>query len=310
MDYFINPAMFQKSFVVPFNIAENYLKIATATQLRVVLYVLSHLSDEPSNADIADALLLTEADVSDAMCFWQQSGIFMAKSGPQTPAEKPEKRIVKTAVIKPTREEIARRLSESKEISLLLNEAQFKFGRTLKMNESSTLIWLYDDQGMDISLILMLLEYAKGENKCNISFIERTAVEWLNNNIASITDAENYIAEINRKKTAWKVVEAAFGIEDRLASTKELELASRWVEEWHLPREVLRLAYEKCVDTKSKFIMSYTAKILEGWHKNGYKTAADINNAEVKSKKAQKADFASSDISEIDKLLSIGYKGE
>ena len=191
---------------------------------------------------------------------------------------------------------------------MLLREAQLKFGRALKLNESSTILWLFDDQGMDISLILMLLEYAKNESKCNVSFIERTATEWLNNNISEITDAENYIAEMHRKKTAWKIVEAAFGIEDRLASTKELELAKMWVEEWEMPRDMLRLAYEKCVDSKSKFVMSYTAKILENWHTSGYKTANDVSAAESNAAAKQTDSFATSDVNAIEEMLNRGYR--
>lgn len=309
MDYFANPAAFQKNFIVPASVVERHLKLATQAQLKVLLYVLSHLSDDPSNGDIAACLSMHEADVADALKYWELADVFVSKN--TIPAQKPKtekKQIVKPAVIKPTREEIARRGAESEEVAMLLREAQLKFGRALKLNESSTILWLFDDQGMDISLILMLLEYAKNESKCNVSFIERTATEWLNNNISSITDAENYIAEMHRKKTAWKIVEAAFGIEDRLASTKELELAKMWVEEWEIPRDMLRLAYEKCVDSKSKFVMSYTAKILENWHKSGYKTANEVLAAESNAAAKQTDSFATSDVNAIEEMLNRGYR--
>ena len=59
---------------------------------------------------------------------------------------------------------------------------------------------------------------------------------------------------------------------------------------------MLRLAYEKCVDAKSKFIMAYTAKILEGWHASGFKSVEDVaandnKKAEEKTQSAPQNDF-------------------
>ena len=56
----------------------------------------------------------------------------------------------------------------------------------------------------------------------------------------------------------------------------EAELAALWLTEWKLTEEILIAAYDECVNQKSKFNMSYTAKILENWHKDGVKTVADI----------------------------------
>ena len=50
-----------------------------------------------------------------------------------------------------------------------------KFGRGLKSNEQSTLVWIYDDLGLDVSVILMLIQFAVTEGRANISFIEKTA---------------------------------------------------------------------------------------------------------------------------------------
>ncbi len=316
MEYFSNPVMFQNSFNIPACIADNHLKLAGAVQLKVLLYVLRHLSDDPSNDDIANALKIPAADVADALRYWADSGIFIPKDITNTAEVSAkgavtDKKAVKRTPIKPTREEVARRGSESEEIRFLLNEAQIKFGRMLKTGEASTLIWLYDDEGMDISLILMLIEYAVGENRCNIGFIERTAVCWIENGVSNISDAERFIENTYRSKTAWKIVSSAFGIDDRLPSSKELENSQKWVNEWEFSREMLKLAYEKCVDTKSKFIMSYVAKILESWHKSGYKTPHDVEIAEETKNGIQvRSKIATSDINMVEEMLNRGIMGD
>ncbi len=307
MNFFINTAVFGDTFTLPADIADKHLKLASAVQLRVILYVFRHIADGCDAEKIGQELRIEANEVRDAISYWANAGILI-KSGdsqPGTSSAASTKR-VRANTIKPSREEIARRGFENPQIQLLLNEAQLKFGRLLKNSEASTLVWLLDDEGMDISLILMLIEYAISENKCNISFIERTATDWLNNGVGSILDAENYIAEQYIKRTAWKVVEAAFGIDDRMPSAKELDLSGLWVNEWHFDRKLLRLAYEKCVDAKSKFIMSYTAKILEGWHASGYKTAEDVISAENK-KTDTNSDFSTHDFDLIEEILNKGY---
>lgn len=280
MDYFANPAAFQKSFNVPHTVAEKHLKLASPTQLRVLLYVCSTLSDDPSNGDIAAALSLTDSDVADALGYWQSAGIFISKASIAPAPQKQEtKRVVKARAIKPSRAEVARRADDEK-ITTLLNEAQLQFGRELNFAETSTLVWLYDDHGWELSLIFTLIEYAKSIEKLNIGFIERTAVEWMNNGVDSMESAEKYIITSFENQTIWNIVIASFGIEYHRPSEKELAYARLWINEWKLPNDFLRAAYDECVNKKSKFVMSYTAKILEGWHAKGYKTLEEIQQAE------------------------------
>lgn len=188
---------------------------------------------------------------------------------------------------------------------LLLREAQLKFGRNLKNNEATTLVWLYEDHGMDISVILMLLQYAVNEKRCNISFIEKTAVNWINRGVETITDAEKIIAEEARKKLAWSVVERTFGIEKRKPSAKESELSNLWINDWNISTELLKSAYDICIDATSKLSFPYIAKLIEQWHKNGFKSSEDIKNSSRTDKKNQKKnDFAAYDLDLFEKMLN------
>ncbi|MBQ0083582.1 MAG: DnaD domain protein, partial [Clostridiales bacterium] len=312
MGYSINPAVFGSLFSLPADIADKHLKLASATQLKVILYLFRHLSELPTVESIANALRLDIGETEDALLYWSNSGIIsLDEAKPQKPQkqkteEKPKKAVRQKLL--PSREDVGIRAAQNPVFKELLDQAQIKFGRFLKTNESEALLWLLEDEGMDISVILMLFEYAAGENKLNISFIERTATAWLNAGVTTISDAERYIKEFYEKKTAWKVVEKAFGIEDRLPSEKELEYSKLWISDWKFDDKMLKAAYDKCVDTKSKFIMSYVAKILEGFHSKGYKTAEDIKAGE--DKKPEKNDYSGHDIASIEKMINKGYGEE
>lgn len=205
--------------------------------------------------------------------------------------------------VKPSREEVIKRGGESEEIAFLLREAQMKFGRGLRANESSTLVWLHDDEGMNTAVILMLIEFAKSGDRCNIGYIEKTALSWINDGVTTLSEAEEKICQIHAGRSAWKLVSGAMGI-DRRPSDKELITARRWVDEWCFAKDMLRAAYNKCVDSTGKFSMHYINKILEGWHKNGLKTLDDVENSDVKKEKKPKdSSFAGYDLSKVEEML-------
>lgn len=307
MNYNINPSVFGSLFSLPTDIPDKHLKLATATQLKVILYLFRHLSEMPKISDIALNLRLPESEIEDALLYWSNSGILTLDSEnkiEKQPEDPPKKAIRQKS--KPSREDVGRTAAQNPIYKELLAQAQIKFGRLLKMNENQTLLYLLEDEGMDISVILMLLEYAANENRLNVSFIERTAAAWINAGVQSISDADKYIKENYKQKTAWRIVEKAFGIDSRLPSEKELEYSKLWIIDWQFDDKMLKIAYDKCVDSKNKLIMSYVAKILESFHQKGYKTPEDVEKGEEKQS-SQNSDFSGHDIASIEQMINKGY---
>ncbi|MDD4699312.1 MAG: DnaD domain protein [Oscillospiraceae bacterium] len=291
MGYTLNPSELAGFFAVPCSVVDKHIKLAGAVHLKVLLWALRHMDKGFDSAAISEALKIDLPDVSDSLRYWADAGVLLNTEAPATqpeatqPSNKLQNRTACAQIVKPTREEVAKRGFECPEIAFLLNEAQLKFGRGLRQNESSTLVWLYDDEGMSVALILMLLEFAISENHVNIGFIERTAVQWINDGINNVQDAEKKIVVLHEKRGSWRLVESAMGIEHRSPSEKELQSAYTWVNEWKYGRDILRAAYEQCVDTTSKFSFPYIRKIIETWHRDGVKTIDDIKNVKKPNSK-------------------------
>ncbi len=300
MNYSINMTVFSNTFAVPSAVADKYLKIATHNQLKVLLYFMRNVSKGIDPQKIADALSLPLSEVNDSLTFWAQCDVLVGEA----PKEKESKTVVVTTQM-PTRSDVIRRGLEDKQVMFLLREAQLKFGRNLKQNESALLLSLYDDHGMDIPVILLLLQYAASNNKCNITFIKRTATRWLAAGVETVPDAERIMADEAKQSLAWQVVSTAFGFEKRNPSDRELELSNLWINEWKISADMLRAAYNECVDQKSRFSMPYTAKIIENWHKEGITTPAQISQKKQapQNKKAGKADYAGYDLDLFEKML-------
>ena len=298
MIYNVNAAIFSSTYAIPTDVADKYLKIATHTQLKVLLYFMRNISDGIDSQKISDALRLDINETEDALLFWQQCGILTGA----TPKEEPKTVVVKSTL--PSRTDVIKRGLEDKQLMFLLREAQLKFGRNLKQNESQLLVSLYDDHGMDPSVILLLLGYAVREGKCNLTFVKKTATHWLESGVETIMDAENLIAEAAKQNLAWSVVQSAFGIERRNPSTKEAELSNLWVNEWKISTELLKAAYDACVDAKTKLSMPYVAKIIESWHKDGITNPEQISSKKKNVKPQGKNDFAGYDLDLFEKMLN------
>lgn len=299
MNYRINPTAFSAVFTVPAAVADNHLKLARGEHIKVLLYIMRNMTAPIEPSVIAEATGVTEYDVKEALVYWEDAGI-LSCDGKQT--EKTEIK-PKTApeAKKPSRNDVARRGAEDEKVSYLLRETQMRLGRNLKSNEASTLVWLYDDEGLDVSLILMIVQYAAAHNKANILFIESTALDWINKGIDTLAAADNELNLLAMGDQAWKIVSSAFGLERRKPSKKETELSLLWVNEWKMSKEILEAAYEECVNAKSKFSFPYTAKIIESWHQKGFKNPEDIQNGK---QSIEKDGFAAYDIDLFEEMLN------
>ena len=302
MKYTINPEALFSTFPIPCAAVDKHIKLANELQLKVLLCAMRSLTEGIETEKIAALLSKPESDVDDALLFWQQSGILLDNKTQEkkAPAEKP---IVKKNA-RPTREDVANRGLEDPKMCFLMQEAQLMLGHNLKSNEASVILWLYDDQGMDISVIMLLLQYAVNEKRSNISFIEKTAVYWQEKGVETVSDAEAIIAETARLKTSWHIIEGIFGIERRNPSTKELELSDLWLNKWRISQDLIEFAYDTCVNSISKFSFSYIARLIEKWHKAGYTTPADVQKATTLYEEQQQKSFAAYDIDAFEKMLN------
>ena len=287
MGYFINPAALMPFFAVPCSLADKHLKLASPDAVRGLVFVLRN-SDKAINPEgIAEFFKMDLFDVCDCLDYWVNAGVISSDKG-TAPAEKeaPAVKTVRAKAVKPTRAEIARRGAESEKVRFLLSEAQMKFARPLSENESATLLWLLDDAGVDVSLILMAAQYSAQKGKCNIREIEKTCLDWADNSVTTIAEAEERIALLSRQETAWRMLTAVCGIEKRNPSAKEMEACDLFINEWGFTREMVKAAYDICVDATGKFSLPYMKKVLSKWHKEGYKTVEQTAGAAKQPKKS------------------------
>lgn len=311
MEYYVNHGAWNSVFAVPSSLVDQHIRLAGALQLKVLLWVLRHAGEAFTPESIAEAVGASTADVRDAMQYWTITGLLSetppaAKETAPAPAES-----APTSTPAPSRTEplqnpegsaprrlpkpdglfIAKRISESEDIAFLMQEAQVLLGRALSPGLSSCILMLFDDYGLPADVVLMLLQYAKSRGRDNTSYIESVGKSWAADGITSHERAEQKLRRLDETASAWRRVQAVLGIDRRSPSLREEQFASAWIMDWKFSDEMIREAYNRCIDATGKMKFSYMNKILEGWHTKGISTpsAAAMDQQAVREKGKRQA---------------------
>lgn len=305
MKFCIAPKEYFNMFPMPLSVAVDYIKLCSEMQLKSLILSVSGCD----NSEIASKLGTTENEIIDALNFWVQRDVLindenaaLIDNAETKPQSSDEKRGLMTKS-KPKAHEAAVRCSEDERLKAMMTEAQRMLGRLVSPSEVSTMIWLHDNQGLDPAVILMAVQYAAAEGVKGFSYIENMCIGWARDGVQNVKDAEEQLKKLYLRKSAWGIVESAFGIPHRKPTKKEGEYADCWVNEWGMKKELLEAAYERCIDATGKLGFGYINKILDKWNKLGVENVSEIAEKEQESNSKSKSSSAKSSYN-VDNLKS------
>ncbi len=310
--YKINPAKYNGVTVMPSEIAEKYLILSSASQLKVIIYAFScsgSLFDVPA---CADATGINEEEVKDALSYWkdmgfvlfeEESAVFEQKAEAVPAAtqisvslpDNPPSKVSKVPANNPSKltyNEICTRIDESEEVRLLLNEAQLRLGRTIGTGDQSSLILLHDYYGLPVEVILTICEYARTKGKStNTNYIYKIGVDWSQREIDTIDRADEELKNIEKINGIWAEFCISAGIKDSRPTSSQEKYLSQWSDEWKFTVPMLVLAFEEMKTHTEKISYSYMHKVLSSWHTKGIDTPEKVVDEQEKfmREKEQKA---------------------
>ncbi len=304
MNIKLNFSQFGSIFAVPSVVVDKHIKLAGSVQLKVLLWFLRNSQSDIKPEDISKALGIPAADITDALQYWIQNGILLDSDGLEAqgaPQEVEKKEPVKTTEPapppppairptpqKPTPAEVAKLVAENPEISFLLNESQLLLERPISPGEAQTLVHIYLYYGMPTPVILTLIKYAQSIGKANMAYIERVSYDWSKEGIDTPEKAERKLEQFQSTQKHWYQLVSAFSLEKRSPSPREQQYVNRWFEEWGFSIDMIRKAYEHCVDNTGKLSFNYMNKVLEKWHKSGIKTPKDVDQQQKQFEESKK----------------------
>ncbi len=350
MEYRLELGAWGSVFAVPTELTDKHLKLAGAAQLKVILWFLRHAGEAFTTADISSALSMHEADVRDCMQYWIEAGLIAhndnniltppmpaVQTAPDTETESTagtEEKAAETETIteiqaetrhepektqtrlpsrpeKPDQKYLSERMTSDPGIAFLMQSADEIFGRLTNISDKATLLMIHEYDGLPVEVLIMLMQYAHDAGKCNMRYIEKTAISWADEEITTLEAAERKIKELSEKNTAARRYQRIIGLDDHSPTKKELEFADLWINKRKYPDELIREAYETCIDNKGKFIQKYTNTILENWYKTGITSVSQLKNQQSERKKAKPQDSYSPsyDISEYESTSILDEEG-
>ncbi len=304
MSYNINLGSWGSVFAVPSALVDSHLKIATESQLKVLLYILRNSGVDNSVESISKAVSVHEDEVKNALSFWIERGL-VAKSDNtlSVPENKAETTVQTTQEVdsqpkvkpramsraqRPDSMFVARRLSEDTSLAWLMDEAQIALSKPLSSGDTATLVMLHDTDGLPCEVLALLINYCVSIGKGNMRTVERLGIQWASEGILTVEDAERKIIKLSQSSTAWERVSRIFGLKNIGSPTKtQLLLADCWCNEWNFSDDMILEAYERCVDIKGEYNIKYINGILSKWYQSSIFNLDDLKKADASASKTK-----------------------
>lgn len=217
-----------------------------------------------------------------------------------------------------TAEDIVRRTDCDSSFKAILAEAQRIFGRALSSADMKILFGIYDYLALPPDVIFLLLNYCVGN--CAEKFgrgklpsmrsIEKEAYSWVNKEILTLEQAEEYIKNAAARKGKLAEVKAALGISGRELTATESKYVSSWLD-MGFDADALAIAYDRTVTNTGSLKWGYMNKIILSWDGKNLRTPEEINEKDSRSPaKVTDGNQRRSNVSndELERLRSIYEK--
>ena len=297
MSYKINLGGWNSIFAVPSEVVDKHIRLASESQLKVLLYMLRHSDKSIDDESLSSALKISAEEVENALMFWIERGLFVKDSGELTPSGKktaepdptaepqPAKKPARTAMSRAQRPDHAyasKLIEEDPCLSGLFDHMQTVLKKPISPGDSDTVVMLYTTFGLPCDVIAMMITYLDSIGSADMRAIERMGIRWSDSGIKTAEDAEKEIERLVSSKEAWGRVSSLLGIKNVGHPTKsQTEHADRWLNTWRFSDEMIQEAYERCVNTKGEYNIRYINAILQKWHEKGIKSMDALNAYEA-----------------------------
>lgn len=277
---------------------EKFMPSARGEFIKVYLLLLKfNTSGEigVSSDIIASSLNLLESDIINALNYWNEEGVIkllpIDKMGNFNIdfldlSESSSDNMGSVDLLKALNEDTTKDM---------LTYIEKLLARPLSPKEMSTYLSWQTDFKFSSELILLLIEYCASKGKCDYRYIEKVAINWANQKITSIEQAQNLIKQTEDKWVKYKEILKYLGIKNMDLMKPQEDMLEKWVLTYNFPLDVIQKASKICFERLNRADFKYIDGILSSWHKNNVKTLGDVakEDANFKNKMNKKFNFNS-----------------
>jgi DnaD/phage-associated family protein len=303
----VNFSSFNSVFVVPSEIIDKHIEIASGMYFKVLLLVLKNSHSEFDTNYISKTLNIEKFEVNEALNYWNKAGIIdligteIKEKKIEPVTETKSFNVITNKAPMISSAEIAEQIKTNKKISFLCQSVQRMFARPLTTTEQRCFVSLVDWAGIEVEVLLIVVEYCMAISKSNVKYIEKTAMSWAEIGIDTHDKAEEYLKHLLSREKNQTIVKSCFGISNRNLSSNEIKYIDIWFSEYNFDIKMIEIAYDKMVDQIGKVSFPYINTILKSWFDNQIKTPEQTKDADekktlnIKSPKTKKKETSFSD---------------
>lgn len=284
---------------IPTELIDKHLKLAPSASFKVLLFILRNPDGTANAEQIAMCTGLSSEDVKDCLDFWEENDAIEitdeevsedairtskgnAKSQTTAPKtavaeEKKPVSVRSLPVKKPTQREIAKRLSEEPELSLIYTEAQNILG-TFGYDTQSLILMIYDYYGFPPEVIITLLQHQKHEGKTSSSAIKSRAEDWAKRGLDSLELVEKELLALEKIRKTFDEIKEIGGFSVDAPTPRISKYIRLWVIDWDCSDELIKYALNE-----SASVITDANKLLKKWANSGIKTPSQAEERKKKS---------------------------
>lgn len=242
-------------------------ELPVAPPLYVSVYLMTLVVGRDS-AKVAEKLHATESDVLRAWAYWMDRKV-MQKGEENKPPQR--RTLVSSERPDYPPAELAMYI-KNQDVKNLFESAQKKLGKMLSHQDMSLLFSFHDWLGLPLDVIDLLLSYCTANGHKGMRYIEKVALGWAEEGIDTVEKAAEYI---ELRKTGFRTILQSFG-QNRLPVPAEENYMKKWLKEYKLPIELIKMACERTVLQTGKASFPYADSILRQWRDAGVKDGAGV----------------------------------
>ena len=178
------------------------------------------------------------------------------------------------------------------ELRDMIDACQQMLGYMFSSPEQATMVALCDWLGLNADYVMTLVAYyAEKKPGCKVRYIEKAAIDLVNDGIDTIEALNDHIKSMELYDTVAGKLRVMLGIGAREFTKSENGKINHWIKDLGFGIDMIEAAYEvTCNGTSDKsFDFKYADKVLEGWYTSGIKTPAEAEAASerFRAEKAQ-----------------------
>lgn len=286
--------------VVPTDIVDKHLKLASAASFKVLLFILRNAQGTADAKQISMCTGLAECDVLDCLDYWEAHNVIeinneavddeakktaVANAKAVINTEETQENVETTKVTKikplpvkkPTQRDIAKRLSEEPELGIIYNEVQNILG-TFGYDTQALLLMIYDYYGFPPEVIITLVQHQKCEGKLSTLAIKNRAEDWAKRGIDTLELVQEELMALDKINKIYAQVKGLAGFSGDIPTTRFSKHLRSWAVDMECSAELIEYAL-----TESGGVLADAGKLLKKWTNSGLKTPQEVEEKTKKS---------------------------